>query len=245
MPQYFLTRHAFACETAGHAVFLDLKRDKYTAVPPEDLPVLRAAVHGWPAGAEDAWNSADPTSRTGTRQPDEDEIIRDLIREGLLTTDAACGKAAARPNLQTPTTTFFTRERLWPQLDRQHLRNFIYAWGTTTLLFRTLPIRWVVARVRRRKEAQAPKAPPFDIRKARFLTTLHFALQPAFYSSQDACLRNSLTLVEFLARYQVYPTLVFGVRMEPFAAHAWVQEGEVVFGDPVEHVRGFVPIMAV
>jgi hypothetical protein len=36
---------------------------------------------------------------------------------------------------------------------------------------------------------------------------------------------------------------VFGVQARPFAAHCWVQKGEVVFNDTVEHVSGYTPIM--
>jgi hypothetical protein len=103
----------------------------------------------------------------------------------------------------------------------------------------------VVNRLRSGDRYRRRQGAAFDINKARLLTTIHFALQPAFYASKDTCLRNSLTLLEFLAKYDVYPKCIFGVKMKPFAAHAWVQQGAVVFTDPVEHVRTFTPIMAV
>ena len=58
-------------------------------------------------------------------------------------------------------------------------------------------------------------------------------------------MRNSLTLLEFLAKYEVYPTCVLGVKMDPFAAHAWVQQGSMVLTDPIAHVKTFTPIMSV
>lgn len=39
-------------------------------------------------------------------------------------------------------------------------------------------------------------------------TAIYFALQPAFYTSKDTCLRTSLTLLEFLAHYDVYPSCI-------------------------------------
>jgi hypothetical protein len=65
------------------------------------------------------------------------------------------------------------------------------------------------------------------------------------FSSKDECLYDSLALLEFLARYRIYPDWVFGVQTRPFAAHCWVQQGDIVFNDTVEHVTGYSPIMIV
>jgi hypothetical protein len=81
-----------------------------------------------------------------------------------------------------------------------------------------LPVGHVVNRLRKGDFYQRRRNAPIDVNEARLLTTVHFTLQPA-------CLRNSLTLLEFLAKYDVYPRCVFGVKRDPFAAHAWVQQG--------------------
>ncbi len=132
-----------------------------------------------------------------------------------------------------------------PDCGRRDLWNFFYAWSATTLRLRALPIRHVVNRLRDKEILERRQSAAFDIDKARLLTAIHFALHPAFYSAEDACLRNSLTMLEFLAKYGIYPTCVFGVKMEPFAAHAWLQHGPVVLTDPVEHIKTFTPIMLV
>lgn len=251
MPRYFLAPHSFACEAGGYGVFLDLKHDKYTAVSPEDLRTLRTAVEGWQAGAM-AKNQAvalapAPGGTDDDVEPshDEEDVIETLLKEGLLTADTTSGKSAAPPHLEEPTTSLWEFPRPWPQLGRRDLRNFFSAWLATTLRLRALPISYVVNRLRKGEMYTRRQNAPFDINKARLLTTIHFALQPAFYSAKDACLRNSLTLVEFLAKYDVYPTCVFGVKMDPFAAHAWVQQGAVVLTDPIAHVKTFTPIMIV
>ena len=58
-------------------------------------------------------------------------------------------------------------------------------------------------------------------------------------------LYDSLALLEYLARYGIYADWVFGVQTRPFAAHCWVQHGDIVFNDTVEHVSGYTPIMVV
>jgi hypothetical protein len=54
-----------------------------------------------------------------------------------------------------------------------------------------------------------------------------------------------LALSEFLALRDASARWVFGVQFAPFAAHCWLQQGDVVFNDNVEHVRRFTPIMVV
>ena len=253
MPRYFLARHSYACETGGFGVFLDLKHDKYTAVSPEDLRTLRMSVEGWtaaPALANQAVASPGATQLVEQREPhdapsEDEDVIATLLKEGLLTADTVSGKPATPPMLETPTASLWEFPRPWPQLGRRELRNFVSAWLATTLRLRALPISHVINRWRNGEIYKRRQSAPFDINKARALTTIHFTLQPAFYSAADACLRNSLTLLEFLARYDVYPTCVFGVKMDPFAAHAWVQRGPVVLTDPISHVKTFTPIMLV
>jgi hypothetical protein len=248
MPRYFLAPHSYACEAGGFAVFLDLKHDKYTAVSPEDLRTLRAAVEGWtasPTATCEAVARASEAPGISAAAPQEDDVIETLLKEGLLTADTASGKPATPPQIEEPTTSLWEFPRPWPQLSSRDLRNFAAAWAATTLRLRALPISRVVNRLRSGELYRRRQRASFDINKARLLTTIHFALQPAFYSAKDKCLRNSLTLVEFLAKYDVYPKCIFGVKMEPFAAHAWVQHGAVVLTDPIEHIKTFTPIMSV
>ena len=245
MPRYLLSPHSYACETGGYGVFLDLKHDKYTAVTSEDLRTLRTAVEGWTASPTAITQPVEHAPESVSPPSQEEDVIQTLLKEGLLTADASNGKPATQPLLQEPTTSLWEFPRPWPQFGRRDLRNFFSAWAATTLRLRALPIRYVVNRLREGDLHQRRQSASFEINKARVLTTIHFALQPLFYSAKDACLRNSLTLVEFLAKYEIYPTCVFGVKMDPFAAHAWVQHGAVVLTDPIEHVKTFTPIMLV
>jgi hypothetical protein len=52
-------------------------------------------------------------------------------------------------------------------------------------------------------------------------------------------------MIEFLAAFGVLGSWVFGVQTLPFGAHCWVQLGDTVINDTVEHVRGYTPIMMV
>jgi Transglutaminase-like superfamily len=50
-----------------------------------------------------------------------------------------------------------------------------------------------------------------------------------FYNPRDRCLLNSLSLLRYLARFGVFPTWVFGVRLHPFGAHCWLASDSHVF----------------
>lgn len=59
------------------------------------------------------------------------------------------------------------------------------------------------------------------------------------------CLMRSLQQRLFLQRRGHSAAWVFGVRTWPFKAHCWLQAGDVVLDDTVEHVSAFAPIMVV
>ena len=61
---------------------------------------------------------------------------------------------------------------------------------------------------------------------------------------QGVCLYRSAFLLAFLRLHGVSASWVFGVQTYPFEAHCWLQAGDLVLDDHVEHVRSLVPIMA-
>ena len=62
---------------------------------------------------------------------------------------------------------------------------------------------------------------------------------------QGACLYQSFLLLDILACHDLRADWVFAVRTWPFAAHCWVQAGDVVLNDTVDYVSSFEPIMVV
>ena len=69
--------------------------------------------------------------------------------------------------------------------------------------------------------------------------------RPLLSTAHEQCLKDSLTLIRFLASERLYPQWVIGVRTRPFAAHSWVQEGSLVLNDVHETVRRYTPILVV
>jgi hypothetical protein len=70
-----------------------------------------------------------------------------------------------------------------------------------------------------------------------------FLLLRPLYPRPYLCLFDSLGLLHFLAQFRHFPRWIFGVKLEPFAAHCWVQSGDTVLNDTVEVVRQYTPIL--
>jgi hypothetical protein len=239
MARYALADHVFVCLNGEHLVLLDLKEDRYWALEAAQTAGLDAQVDGWPVRASAAAQSADSPS------PETAGAIEVLLGRGLLAQSIPPGKSA------TPVTAIIPMRELLSETDaasgpRLGSRlTFFTASALAKLALRAWPFERVIRRARRRKELLGPKASPLDAERARKLVEAFARYRVFLFSSKDECLYDSLALLEFLARYGIYADWVFGVQTRPFAAHCWVQHGDIVFNDTVEHVRGYTPIMVV
>lgn len=59
------------------------------------------------------------------------------------------------------------------------------------------------------------------------------------------CLADSLALAGFLACRGASAELVFGVKLQPFRAHAWVQTREMLLNDGFDGVGEYTPVLVV
>lgn len=64
-------------------------------------------------------------------------------------------------------------------------------------------------------------------------------------SAADRCLPRSIALALCLAARQRRVHVVLGVKLAPFAAHCWVQDGGAVLNDSLEEVQRYSPILIV
>jgi Transglutaminase-like superfamily len=239
MARYALADHVFVCLNGEHLVILDLKEDRYWALEAAQTAGLGALVDGWPVAATEEAQSADSAS------PEANAAIEVLKGRGLLTEGIPPGKAA------TPITAIAPMRELVSEAETSagtrlgSWLKFFTASALAKLRLRTWPFERVIQRVKRRKELEGRNASPLDAEWARKLVEAFARYRVFLFSSKDECLYDSLALLEFLARYGIYPDWVFGVQTRPFAAHCWVQHGDIVFNDTVEHVSGYTPIMVV
>lgn len=80
----------------------------------------------------------------------------------------------------------------------------------------------------------------------RLLHDAHVFLRARkFIPVKTSCLLDSLSMVMFLARRHLHANIVFGVTDDPFAAHCWVQAGELILNDAVGNTRAYFAIRVI
>jgi hypothetical protein len=72
-----------------------------------------------------------------------------------------------------------------------------------------------------------------------------FAAARAAVPITPNCLLDSLALVEWLGPARGATSLVFAVKLDPFAAHCWVQAGATLLNDRLDDIARFEPVRIV
>jgi len=236
---YFLSPHVHVCVAGKQVVLLDLERDKYLSLAYAH-PIGRW-VRGWPAPASVAPAAGEESTSAGSAA---NGLLAKMISQGLLVTDPALGKEASPVVAQSPRLAMIEYDlRVRPRTTPAQLWRLFKAYAAAKWSLKYRPIKQVVrlAGLRKKHAQQAIS----DAAAVRPLVMAFVRLRPLFYTAREACLLDSLTLINFLAGYGVFPQWIFGVKTDPFSAHCWVQHGDFVFNDTPDHVRGFSPILVV
>jgi hypothetical protein len=246
---YLLSPHVHICVAGGQVVLLDLARDEYLAVVPPHR--LAGWVKGWPVLESDRVSGGGERmpALTGGPAAVQDPVLAQMLATGMLVTDRQVGKEAvpvqiARPESALVQPVLGSR----PRTTALDLGRLGLAHARARIALKLRPIEPVVKGVARRKtraleSRSGPGGMAPEALRDRVAAFLH--LRPLFYSARGACLLDSLVLLGFLAQHGVFPQWVFGVLADPFYAHCWVQQDQVVFNDSPDFVRGFTPILVV
>ena len=231
----FLQPHIFLCRGKRHWVILDVNRDKYLCVDRGQFEALGPSLQGWEGGGPAPGPLAD----------DAVALSNDLLGLDILSDRAVHAKDALPTAYPLPTEAIDpdvpARSRRW---SGAHAGSFFLSSARASRQLQRQRFQLTVEFVRARKIRNTDRAGPLDMERARSLASVFERLR-WFYPRSYLCLFDSLALIHFLARFQVYPDWVFGVNADPFEAHCWVQAGSVVLNDTVARVSGFTPIMYV
>lgn len=225
MADLFLPNHVHFCYRGDAVVFLDLERDDYMFVGAEGASALRGL------------SSLDPSLMTAEQRA----ALNELLEGGLLTTDRTAGRPVAPTVSALATTPLLDDEPPQVRVTLRHVWNFFSACTLAAARLRWGHLHRTIDRVQRRK---AQHAPTVDIDRSRELVAVFRRLRSLF-PRRYLCLYDSLALMEFLAHYGVYPSWIFGVRLEPWAAHCWVQEAGYIFNEDIEEAAGYTPVMVI
>ncbi len=234
----YLQRHIFAC-SVPEIVLLDLKNNRYLALPEQQSRLLASRVPGWPdAGMPRVEQTLPPRAQA--------KIIDDLISRGIVTTTPSQGKDATPATICTPRRTLLPEPQLVPQPSAstwQRAKHSLPAmyWSAirATAALRFKSIESIT------REISARRGDTRAIADLSSVVDDFYWLRPFVFSGNQRCLFHSLTMLLFLGRFGLRPHWVFGVRKAPFGAHCWLQDGDAVINDRVERVAMFTPIMVV
>lgn len=238
---YLLPEHVHLCLSGHQIVLLDLASDEYLALDAVESLSLAEVVPGWPVPEKRTPGSVAPANCATAVA-----MARTLSDRGLLTSDLRRGKPAQPIDIALPTVSLVAEQSdTRPALHRRHVTSFVSAAAAAAYKLRWTPIARVVRSIERQRRARGGASVKFDANTARSLVDVFYHLRPFFFTAHNACLFDSLALILFLARFGLFPEWVFAVQTAPFGAHCWVQHGDIVLNDSVEHVRRYTPIMAV
>ncbi len=206
------------CEVGGELLFLDLRRDRYLALRGEDRMTfdrLRVGEAGDQGAMTRLACSGLIVAGNGGRAIKATEII---------VPDEDLSASAARTGSGWGTAFAAARGLIWARFAMRPAR-----------LARTAEYL-AAAKANRAgagKECQAEQL------------AAGFAASRWLIPIAPRCLVDALALDRLLLRQGVAATLVFGVRLNPFNAHCWLQTERTILTGTAAEARNFTPILTV
>lgn len=220
MTNYRLQDGLSFCLVDGHAVFLDIRNDRYFRLSGQMERMFMAYVEG-SHGLPDLAPLIERNILTASPPPSY--IAQDLV-------DAAQSSALELPASPLPcgigTATEVFTTVCWTQIRLKTRRLKAILDKTVDFRCRTL-------------------APERNLEPALLNSTRVFLKARKLVPIENCCLLDSLSLASFLTKRRLYVNIVFGVTSDPFSAHCWVQSGNIVLNDTVGHTRTYTVIRVI
>ena len=209
------------CACGGRVIFLDVEADRYFCLP---------------SGAGAAFTRL----AAGETEPQDTERLHALITRGLLIEHPASPGLRPAPALEPATGDLL--EEPYPSPNTLEVVSAFAAEMRAAWLLRRRPFLEVLRGVDEERAGRRRQPSDFD-RCLRGIVSASMAASLVLRAT-DRCLVRALAVHSTCRRHGIYPKLVFGVRMNPFGAHCWVQLDDKVLVGDFEQVRLFEPIAA-
>jgi len=198
---------------------LDVRQDRYFLAPDGIGPMLAA------------WLEA----RDGNASPAA--IIDLLKRSGIARVGDDAPSNTKTETISIPTALAAARCRNAPAIgERLHIALLVIA---TRLALRIRPL----AKVLRYRDQRLIYRAPGKLDQLRDRADLYDQARALVPVARN-CLLDSLALDAWLASEDLQCQLVFGVTVQPFVAHCWLQTQQAVLNDGYDRVSRFTPILA-
>jgi hypothetical protein len=239
---YYIANHVHFALRANAAVFLDLRSDRYSMILGPRAQAFKSILF---RGADFHMIDASDTSPLPENRALIEAVITELLDSGMLTTDRASAAASTSEQIPLPEESLLDDDHTTGQssVHAHHVGNFLASCATAKWRLARSSIESIVRTVEQRKR-QRVNGNLVDLRKARNLVRVYNKMRPLL--PLDArCLFDSLSLLNFLAKYGCFPNWIFAVQLHPWEAHCWVQYGTVAFNQSPDDARTYLPLMSV
>lgn len=203
------------CLCAGQAVFLDLTSNRYFCLP--ELP--DGLFRRWAAGEILAPDELAPLFDSGLLEAGDGGRKAATTHPTATQDYALDGAGDGSANDVMAAVTGQLRARCWLKLRPM------------AGIAARLASEWPAALDRTQDEARQRRVASAFVTSAMLLR------------ADDQCLPRAIAARRLCQRHGQEAALVFGVRLEPFAAHSWVQCGDAVIVGELENVRLYTPIL--
>lgn len=205
-----------SCEIGDLTIFLDVRRDRYLAIPSVIAKEVRERHY----------------SKVPTK-------ILDQIQAWGWTEAADSGIFEQKTAIPQATEELSAITRDGP-ISYGLIRSAFFSVFVTKWAQKVLRLEWLLNRISM-ANASAPVAQGASM--AQIVRAFEATDRVIF--GAKACLTRSLALHRLLAANGHRSALVFGVRLNPFRAHCWLQQNNVVINDTIEQIGMFRPLRAV
>lgn len=215
-----LRDNIFYCIANNRVALLDLKANALFCLPDS----LDSPFQAWAGG-----------------DPDQAMHLEPLLRRGILVRSEA-GVPPRPPCLETPSRTWDSASARSP--SSIGVLGAISDQIATMAMLKCIPIHILLGHTAAQKKAARHRTDPIgDPGAIRALSEMFGSR--AFIGTQNKCVRWSIAITRHLRGVQAYPDLVFGIRMAPFSAHAWVQCKDMILSDTADHAAQYTPLLVI
>jgi hypothetical protein len=176
-------------------------------------------------------------------------LITELIERGILTEAADPVPGPTPASIQVPARSAIEQdhdagERLSAATV---LEVSAFVWSTRrklrTRLFKTNLDEAIAYRERKTEPSKSEKSPPSE--QSLLRAAWQFSQARRYVPIDPICLLDSLSMLRLLSHHGLRAHIVFGVTAEPFAAHCWVQAGDIVLNETLSDAIAHTPIRRV
>lgn len=225
MTQYVLREDLSFCEAGDRLVFLDVESDRYLCLPPSLEATLVAYL-----------SSESPT----------DLDVTELVARNILV-NRPPGARSTRQAAETPKRSAMEMAAHGRPVRVIEALEIFTIVLHTRLKLKLRPFREVLgilsdgkcnASARTRTRQSVPEHDLID-------SAAVFRRVRLYVPVGMRCLVDSIAMARFLRRRNFHTDVVFGVAVDPFSAHCWVQAGDLVLNDTLGNVTSHIPIRVV